>query len=202
MEAMQYEEIEELLDRYWEGETTLEEERALKAYFNAGFVDERLRRISPIFQAFREEQNVQLASKAKTPAIRPQMFQWAVAATLALLLTAGWWLLRDGSPNEQIADKTPVELPNKMDKQEVEVPQLPLATVEEATSKPIVARKKSLPRQKKQAPAIDPETAKAMAEIKAALALVSSKLDKGRQEAVKRASYLEVMEKLPRKTEG
>ena len=33
--------IAELLDRYWEGETSLDEERQLKAYFASGDVDER-----------------------------------------------------------------------------------------------------------------------------------------------------------------
>ncbi|MEY4203699.1 MAG: hypothetical protein RL013_1402, partial [Bacteroidota bacterium] len=30
--------ISELLERYWEGETTLSEERELKAYFNKGTI--------------------------------------------------------------------------------------------------------------------------------------------------------------------
>jgi hypothetical protein len=39
----------------------------------------------------------------------------------------------------------------------------------------------------------------AMAEIKAALALVSSKLDNGQNQAIKGASYLEAMEKVPKR---
>ena len=65
-----------------------------------------------------------------------------------------------------------------------------------------ILKRKSPPRKPKSTPEIDPETAQAMAEIKAALALVSAKLDKGRIQAVKGASFLEAMEKMPRRKEG
>ena len=100
---MKYEKIHELLDRYWEGETSLEEERSIKEYFNAPGIDERLRPLAPMFQAFSEEQTVQLASKTKVVPMRPQMYQWAVAASLALMLAAGWWMLREGETVKAVA---------------------------------------------------------------------------------------------------
>ena len=63
-------------------------------------------------------------------------------------------------------------------------------------------RKKASKKSARTAPAIDAETAMAMAEIKAALALVSSKLDKGRSEAIKGASHLEAMDKVPKRKAG
>jgi hypothetical protein len=199
---MKYEEIHEMLDRYWEGETTLEEERRIKTYFNSGGIDERLRPIAALFQAMREEQTVQLTNKAKAVSIRPQMYQWAVAASVALLLAAGWWMFRGENPRATMAIETPTEVPKTIQSPMVETPQKSLAMVEQTTNKPILPPKKSPAKRDKPRPTIDPETAQAMAEIKAALALVSSKLDKGRSEAVKGATYLDAMEKVPRRKAG
>lgn len=198
---MKYEEIHELLDRYWEGETTLEEERRIKTYFSAGPIDERLQSVAPMFQALREEQAVQLVSKAKAAPMRPQIYQWAVAASAALLLTAGWWMLRETPA--PLVEQTPVEQPKKLENQPVEIPQNAVVQTE-IPVKPSAPKKINQPRRNKprQEPAIDTETAQAMAEIKAALALVSSKLDKGRNQAVKTATYLEAMDKVPKRKEG
>jgi hypothetical protein len=200
---MKYEEIQEMLDRYWEGETTLEEERSIKAYFNAGSVDQRLQQVAPMFQALREEQAVQLAAKAKTVSMRPQMHQWAVAASILLLLTVGWWTtLREINSSAPSAVNTPVALPKVIEIPKIEAPQKALAMVEKTVPKPASPKKRNVPNRLKPKPEIDPETAQAMAEIKAALALVSSKLDKGRNEAIKGASYLETMEKVPKRKAG
>jgi len=193
---MKYEEIQEMLDRYWEGETTLEEERSIKSYFNSGSIDERLRSVSPMFQAFREEQAVQLATKAKAVSMRPQMYQWAVAASIALLLTAGWWMFREETVTTPIVNSTPTELPKVIEHPVVEVPQKSLALVDKKVAKTTSPKKKNPSKRIKQSPTIDPETAQAMTEIKAALALVSSKLDKGRKEAIKGATHLEAMDKV------
>ncbi len=199
---MKYEEIQDMLDRYWEGETTLEEERSIKAYFNSGSVDHRLQQVAPMFQALREEQAVQLAAKAKTVSMRPQMYQWAVAASIALLLTAGWWIFRDENTAAPIVVKSPSALPKVIETPVVDAPQEDLTIVDKTISKPKLPKKKGPPKRIKPSQEIDPETAQAMAEIKAALALVSSKLDKGRNEAIKGASYLETMEKIPKRKAG
>ncbi|MDO8368048.1 MAG: hypothetical protein Q7T20_14700 [Saprospiraceae bacterium] len=199
---MKYEEIQEMLDRYWEGETTLEEERRIKTYFNSGPIDERLRPVSPMFQALREEQSVQLATKVKAVSIRPQMYQWAVAASVALLLAAGWWMFREENTTAPIVDNTPNELPKVVEDQVIETPQKSLVLAEKSDAENPVPRKKSPAKREKPSPTIDPETAQAMAEIKAALALVSSKLDKGRNQAIKGATHLEALDRVPKRKEG
>jgi hypothetical protein len=196
---MKYEEIQEMLDRYWEGETTLEEERRIKTYFNSGKVDRRLQTFAPMFQAFREEQAVQLTTKAKTAAIRPQMYQWAVAASGALLLAVGWWMLQDAKTAAPMAEKAPIETPKNIETPTVESPRESVVLRDKLPSKSIEPKRK---KRAKPSPSIDAETAQAMAEIKAALALVSSKLDKGRSEAVKGASFLEAMDKVPKRKAG
>ncbi len=199
---MKYEEISELLDRYWEGETTLEEERTLKAYFNGGNLDARLLAIAPMFQAIREEQALEMTRKAKVSPMRPQMYLWAAAASIALILVAGWWMFREEQKAPQMAIKTPVEQPQVIQKQAIEPKEAAVAGVEVPATIKLVPTKKRSRKTPKPSPEIDPETAQAMAEIKAALALVSAKLDKGRNKAIKGATYLEAMDKIPKRDEG
>ncbi len=52
---MDYNRIEELLTRYWECETTLEEERELKAFFQSGNVPDKWKKEAALFTYFREE---------------------------------------------------------------------------------------------------------------------------------------------------
>lgn len=53
-----YDNLIRLLDRYEAGETTLEEERRLKAYFNQPAIDKQLRDWAPLFQALVVERTV------------------------------------------------------------------------------------------------------------------------------------------------
>lgn len=204
----EYHDIEALLEKYWEGESTIEEERLLKGYFAQGEVDERLAKYAPLFKAIREEQAVQL-QKAKVVPVRPQMYQWAAAASLALLLSAGlWWFSRPG-PVAPMANTTPTpaELSPKPDTNEnIVVPQAKVEQLAEVkVNQPrrlFKAAKARLAHQKIKPVIIDAETEAAMAEIKAALALVSSKIKKGRREAAKSATHLEAMDKIFKKREG
>ena len=210
-----FSDIQILLDRYWEGETTLEEERRLKTYFASGEVNERLLAFTPLFQALREEQSVQYA-KTKTAPLKPVLYTWqklAAAASVALLLTAGlwWWNNGENPAREQIAQQ-PSTQQKSLPRQEN--PDLQSVAVENTerpeASKLSVPIKKVAAKHPKTAPAlpktvdeIDPETEQAMEEIKAALALVSSKLKKGKQEAAKGAIYLENVDKVfKKKSEG
>lgn len=201
-----FSDIQALLDRYWEGETTLEEERALKAYFASDEVDERLHTVAPLFQALREEQTVQYAHQAKAAALKPVLFNWqkiAVAASAALLLSAGlwWWSGNEKPVDEQIAVQPPVLPQPPVAK---ETPAMPSVTPEQVADSgpsktPVLSKKTFVKRKKPAKVQPDPEAEMAMEEIKAALALVSSKLRKGRQEAAKGAIHLENVDKVFKK---
>ena len=209
-----FSDIQTLLDRYWDGETTLEEERALKAYFASGEIDERFRSVAPLFQVLRQEKLVNLTVKAgmersaPTVPLRvrrfPKAYFWAAAASFALLLTAGWWWLQQPVQVEQpVANVQPQPVTPQ------ETPAIPTATAQQKTispekpDTPAVAQKTI--RRHKKGPAvrpIDPETEAAMEEIKAALALVSSKIRKGQHEAAKGAVHLESIDRVFKKKEG
>lgn len=201
----QYSEIQSLLDRYWEGETTLDEERLLKSYFASGQIDERFRSVAPLFQVFRDEQALEYTRLQKVE-MKPRIFAWhgwAAAASVLLLLSAGWWWIsREKVLPQQIAQQTGFqkELPAEHTKPAL-TEDFPRVADEKTTPKKI--RYSGSKKTKKVA--VDPEAEKAMAEIKAALALVSSKIGKGRREAAKGAIYLENVDKIFKKkpdTEG
>ncbi|GAB4499434.1 MAG: hypothetical protein OHK0019_36480 [Saprospiraceae bacterium] len=201
-----FSDIQALLDRYWEGETTLEEERALKAYFASGEVDERLRTVAPLFQALREEQTVQYAHRAKAATLKPVLFNWqkmAVAASVVLMLSVGfwWWSDNEKPVDEQIAAQLPVlpQPPVVKDTSATQSVTPEKCADSDPTQTPVLSKKTFVKRKKPAKVQPDPEAEMAMEEIKAALALVSSKLRKGRQEAAKGAIHLENVDKVFKK---
>lgn len=56
--------ISGLLDKYWEGVTTFEEEKELQDYFNSGNVAEHLKSFQPYFGFFQQEKEVQFSEEA------------------------------------------------------------------------------------------------------------------------------------------
>ena len=204
---MKYNEIESLLEKYWEGETSLEEERALKAYFNAGTpVDERLRTVAPLFAALRAERAVELPPAARvvsmpsTPRNAARRL-WLAAASVAILLTAAYWCLQ--RPGPSATEAAPIA------RTQTPTIEAPIATVEApATPGPVVTetippakiaaaapRRRPAPRAAKATEATDAEAQQAMEEIKAALALVSSKMRKGQQKATRGLREMEHLDK-------
>jgi hypothetical protein len=194
--------IEVLLEKYWEGDTTLEEERLLKTYFASNEVAENLRLYAPLFQVLREEQTVQFSRQNAAADLKPAQYNWkpwAVAASLALLLSAGWWWSVQPDSTQQYAAKT-IETPavHPAPKKEILAPgNTPVTSM--STLVAAVARKKRINAKPAKSPQINKEEEQAIAEIKAALALVSSKLSKGRREAAKGASHLDNVDRIFKK---
>ena len=52
---MDYKYIEQLLERYWEGETTLQEEAILRTFFSQPDMPDHLRKYQPLFSMEKEE---------------------------------------------------------------------------------------------------------------------------------------------------
>ena len=193
--------IEALLEKYWEGDTTLEEERLLKTYFASNKVADNLSQYAPLFQVFREEQSVEFSKKTTATAIQPVQYNWkpwAVAASVALLLSAGWWWSVQPDPKtEYVAEniENPVQTTRENKLTPAENPSLAV----QSEPAPVVTRKKNAYAKQQKTTQLNEEEEMAIAEIKAALALVSSKLRKGRQEAAKGASHLDNVDKIFKK---
>jgi hypothetical protein len=98
---MDYGTIEKLLQQYWDGDTSLEEEQQLMAYFSTQKVDERLKPFTPFFLAMAEERNLHLSASfdqrleqalptgGKEAIVRKLSFTWMrVAAAVVVLVVA------------------------------------------------------------------------------------------------------------------
>jgi len=89
--------IDVLLDKYWEGETTIKEEGILKAYFNSGRVKEEHLVYSPLFEYFEHQNSIsyedqvdasnnddKLPVKTNTRVVIFKKWIFAIAAILVL----------------------------------------------------------------------------------------------------------------------
>lgn len=217
---MTYEQITVLLDKYWDGDATLDEERALKAYFSAGPVDERLRSVAPFFAALRAEQAVILERDnvrqfAPTRLVVVRWRHWAAAAAVVgMLAAAGWWWMN--GPTDTFTPPV-AEAPVSP---AMPIPAAPENAAPERPSQQQLAQTETRPikrtgatrRPRHDAPVPPPsaqdlaerqQAEQALAEIKAALSLVSSKLNKGKQEAAKNLHQIENMDRVfKKKSEG
>ena len=81
--------IYDLLNKYFEGKTTREEEKALQCYFNQGNIAEDLQEIAPIF-TFLADESAALATLPRSKRLRVIM---PITAALAASLFIGIVLL-------------------------------------------------------------------------------------------------------------
>lgn len=115
---MDYKVIKQLLDKYFDGETSLSEENQLRAYFNEPDVHPSLQSYQPMFQFFHTERTCQLDSSFETrllekiqqteqPRMRVvSMRTWIARAAAVLILAVGmWWVYPtlQSQPEEAVA---------------------------------------------------------------------------------------------------
>lgn len=110
---MEYQQIRTLLDRYFEGETTLADERLLREYFSEPEIDERLQKYAPLFQVLVQEKQIRLDERKAeelrpqsiTPTLRIHYRQWmARAAAVLLVLATLWWFYSPAPVEVQTAE--------------------------------------------------------------------------------------------------
>lgn len=76
--------IDEILERYFEGETSLDEEKLLRNYFRRHDIYERHKIYAPMFNLFSEERKEIAIEKKKR---RTPLYTWiGIAASIALLI--------------------------------------------------------------------------------------------------------------------
>jgi hypothetical protein len=87
--------IKQLLDAYFEGQTTLVEEQELGTYFNGNEVAPEMEQFAPLFQSFalareeRSQTSIQLPVESK----RPTVWWYGIAATLVVGLGIAGFML-------------------------------------------------------------------------------------------------------------
>ena len=89
--------ISKLLERYFAGETTLAEEKQLRAYFRSGNLEPEHAGYAPLFAYWDEAATVRAPpARPMTPTTRLRPLRWALSAAAAvlLLLLANAWCNR------------------------------------------------------------------------------------------------------------
>lgn len=86
--------IKEILDKYWEGETSLKEEKLLKTYFNSNQVAKELESFRPLFVYYKEQKSKTATESfeglKRKPIVHRLLPTWVmVAASILILLVAG-----------------------------------------------------------------------------------------------------------------
>jgi hypothetical protein len=194
--------IQNLLEKYWEGESSLEEERILKAYFNSADPDPRFKAEAALFRTIRTEQSLELHPVRIRP-IQDRRWQWAAAAILLALSAGFWWWPAPTAPDQVpvAAQELPVRVPAKQE----QAPGWVQPSVQETLVASVAPRKKSRtgkrPQQNISITAAERAEAEvAMAEIKSALSLLSGKISRGRKEAAKglqEIDHIDIVKKDP-----
>lgn len=161
---MNFERINDLIEKYFAGETSLEEEKILRGYFNGSNIDPRLLSYAPLFQFFEREKTVVFPDakmpkfqETKTVNIQKQPFSykilrggnfWKLAATLAFLVVGSVAIFKVFEPKST-----------------------PIAQTTRITKKPGGAKMIILDG--------EGDEKEALAQVNQALALVSKKMKKG-----------------------
>jgi hypothetical protein len=101
-----------LLDRYFLGETSLEEEQQLRAYFKDGDIHPELAAYPPLFSYWEQAGDI-VAPKIKRSAVRRKLsVRWltAAAASAVLLLSLNTWVGPTNAHDPSvIADAQPID---------------------------------------------------------------------------------------------
>ena len=78
--------IEKLIEKYNNAETSLAEEKQLKAYFNSDDVAPHLEQYKPLFQYFSLSQQEQFTKDVPLKPKKTKMYQWISVAAVAVLM--------------------------------------------------------------------------------------------------------------------
>lgn len=109
--------IEKLLEKYWEGETSSAEEEAIKNFFLKEPVPAHLKKEAALFNYYSNEREVKFKDQAfdrkltnKIQAMKISQFSWLKIAAAFLLLFASIFVVyklgKTADPGEKIADNT------------------------------------------------------------------------------------------------
>lgn len=91
---MESEKIEHILKKFFEAETTLQEERALQEYFNSDHVAPHLQEYTLLFTYFKDSKEAHFPKKVNDTSERKKVYSWvAIAASIAIL--AGIFLQKE-----------------------------------------------------------------------------------------------------------
>jgi len=108
--------IEKLIDKYFEGETSIAEENELKVYFSSSDVAQHLKQYQPIFGYFSQAKEQQFTQEipllTKSRDNKRNVVLWlSVAASVVVMLGVGTFMYFESNKSEQFVACTPEDNP-------------------------------------------------------------------------------------------
>jgi hypothetical protein len=98
--------IDELLEKYWQGETTLQEERALKEHFDAA--DEHSL-VSQYMNGLKPENQPKATKSFTHPGKKVRQTWLSIAASIVLGVSVAFWVLNDARNQREYVIDDPQE---------------------------------------------------------------------------------------------
>ncbi|EPR73581.1 hypothetical protein ADIWIN_1611 [Winogradskyella psychrotolerans RS-3] len=100
--------IEKLIEKYHNAETSLHEEAQLKSYFNGDNVAPHLEHYKPMFQYFSLSQKEQYTKDVPLNTKKTKLYQWISVAAVAVLMI-GFFIPNWNNEPKTLADYSPEE---------------------------------------------------------------------------------------------
>lgn len=109
---MELQKIEQLVQKYFQGETTLTEENELKKYFSGNDVAQHLEPYRSVFVYFTNAQKEQFTQPVVLHNKKPNYFMWlSVAATVVVMLGIGTFMYIENQKETQFVGCTAQDNP-------------------------------------------------------------------------------------------
>jgi hypothetical protein len=97
---MELNKIENILEKYFQGETNIAEENELNEYFSSSNVAQHLKQYQPIFSYFSQVKEQKMTQEIPLQAKKRNVTWLSIAASIAILLGIGtFYYLSDNSTN-------------------------------------------------------------------------------------------------------
>jgi hypothetical protein len=107
--------IENLINKYFEGETSIAEEKELNVYFSSFDVAQHLKQYQPIFGYFSKASTEQFTAKIPLQTKRRNFVAWlSIAASVVVLLGVGTLIYLDSNKASQFVNCNSEDNPEKV----------------------------------------------------------------------------------------
>jgi hypothetical protein len=104
--------IENLIDKYFEGETSIAEENELKVYFSSTDVAQHLKQYQTIFGYFSQAKEQQFTQEIPLQTKKRNLVLWlSIAASVVVMLSVGTMMYLNNDKEEQFVACSPEDNP-------------------------------------------------------------------------------------------
>lgn len=104
--------IEKLIDKYFEGETSIAEENQLKDYFSSSNVAQHLQQYQPVFGYFSQAKEQLFTQEIPLKSKKRNVVIWmSIAASVVVMLGVGSMMYFENNKSEQFVACTPEDNP-------------------------------------------------------------------------------------------